>query len=590
LNPFKRYRIGALFFCCFSGFIIVILIVVIWVSYYFSVEEVKQITTAHQQAVLNYLNKDISNKMRSIEELSLAISTNNDFRGLLSVQGDAYARSSTQLDITVFLSQFIYSVPMIHSVDLFINNPFPDNFQKAVRYYDYEKLHNEKWYPLLERSDFIWIGDRTIYAFDGDKAVISFARKVFTPSGKSLGVLVVNVKSSDVQKMLYGDEQEANRMLLDSGARLITYVGNNSQIDGGIDTYVKVVNEENEQVSILLKRQGVTRYQDLLIVWSTLYSSDWLLVEISKWSEVTAGSRKIATVLYSISFAAIVAVLFFTLYLSKKFTLPITLLLNAMNRFHLAQTNDTALPNDYHNEFGVLFRGFEKMAERISQLYTRLIEQHKRQQLAEIKALQAMINPHFLYNTLDTINWMAIERDQQDISKVLELTGKMLRIGLSKGDSLIKLSDELLHIQYYLEIQQLQTGEVLDYRIFAPESLLSCYVPKFTLQPIVENCIMHAFQETRNGLIAIRVSEEQGRMAICVQDNGQGMSGPLAAGSDMDSRPEEARGYGLRNVKERLEAYFEDQYVFRIESEPGAGTTVYIHIPVMEDKTKFGGL
>ncbi len=146
------------------------------------------------------------------------------------------------------------------------------------------------------------------------------------------------------------------------------------------------------------------------------------------------------------------------------------------------------LPEDYRNEFGVLFSGYRKLIDRIQQLYVSLEDQYKRQRSAEIKALQAMINPHFLYNTLDQLNWMAIEAGQDRMSRILELMGTMFRIGLSNGESLITLREELLHTECYLKIQQLRWEEGLTVEIDVPEQLQHFFYPQDDTAAICGKC------------------------------------------------------------------------------------------------------
>ncbi|WJH35924.1 sensor histidine kinase [Paenibacillus sp. CC-CFT747] len=212
----------------------------------------------------------------------------------------------------------------------------------------------------------------------------------------------------------------------------------------------------------------------------------------------------------------------FTLVLSRRFTRPIRELLQLMSGYALNRSVQT-YPTRYHNEFGSLFGGYRKLVERIEDLYASLELQYKAQREAEIRALQAMINPHFLYNTLDQLNWMAIEAGQDRISHVLELMGRMFRIGLSNGESFIPLEDELMHTECYLQIQQLKWGEGLHYSIDCPPELRALLVPKLTIQPFVENAVIHGFHGRRTGTVAIRVQEYPEGVRLTVTDDGRGL-------------------------------------------------------------------
>ena len=249
-----------------------------------------------------------------------------------------------------------------------------------------------------------------------------------------------------------------------------------------------------------------------------------------------------------------------------------------MSRFSLDRTT-TALPGDYKNEFGALFRGYSRLMDRITELYQSLEERFRHQKAAEIQALQAMINPHFLYNTLDQLNWMAIEAGQDKISNVLELMGRMFRIGLSNGESFIPLADELQHIDCYIEIQKIRLGEEVLFNLDVPDGVKRFYVPKLTLQPFVENAIIHGLHGRNRGMIRIQVEETDETLIITVSDNGVGMRRERK-----NSNNRTAGGYGIRNVKERLEAYFGSDYAIDMASEENQGTRVTIRLPKIENK------
>jgi len=196
-----------------------------------------------------------------------------------------------------------------------------------------------------------------------------------------------------------------------------------------------------------------------------------------------------------------------------------------------------------------------------------------------------MINPHFLYNTLDQINWMAIAAGQERISRVLELTGKMFRIGLSNGESLILVRDELTHLECYLQIQQIRWGEGLTYELHVPEPLKDLYVPKLTLQPLVENAVIHGFNGRPSGRIEVSAADEADHIVWTVRDDGigydpsRGSPGQKIVG-----------GYGLRNLRERLCAFFGDGFgTISLEGSATRGTTVTFRTPKLRERRSIGG-
>lgn len=316
---------------------------------------------------------------------------------------------------------------------------------------------------------------------------------------------------------------------------------------------------------------------DDLIVWSRLRHSDWLLVEASPWRQVTQSSLRMTMALLAAGSASVLVALGFAYVMARQFTLPIRQLLRSMSGFGM-QARSVQLPADYKNEFGSLFTGYRKLMERVAELYDRLESQYRKQKEAELKALQAMINPHFLYNSLDQLNWMAIEAGHKRMSHMLERMGKMFRIGLSKGESFITLREELEHAECYLQIQQIRWEEGLNYRLEMEDGLADCFVPKLTLQPFVENAILHGFHGRDRGLVTISARAEQEQLLLSVADDGIGLS------PEWRSRRKGRGGYGVRNVEERIGSYFGPPYGVRLHSGDAGGTTVEIRLPLLWDR------
>jgi two-component system sensor histidine kinase YesM len=243
--------------------------------------------------------------------------------------------------------------------------------------------------------------------------------------------------------------------------------------------------------------------------------------------------------------------------------------------------NEKPLPTDYKNEYGQLFNGYQLLLNRINELHQSMEERLTKQKEAELEALQANINPHFLYNTLDQLNWMAIEEGQDRISQVLELMGRMFRIGLSNGKSFIRIEDEIEHVKSYLKIQQIRLGESLSFHIDVDHTILDFYMPKITLQPFIENAIIHGFHNINLGTINIIGKMEGKDILFYIIDDGIGIDGGWE-----NIKPKNKGGYGIKNVKERISAYFGKEYGITITGIKGKGTKVVIKIPAITEELK----
>lgn len=576
----KLYRIDKLFFAIFGSFIVIILLIVIWFSYSFSSRELANNTSLYQQALLDEINNQLRIQLNSIEQISLAASRKFELIQFLSKKQAGYARYVTQMEIESYLAQITYSSPNIETIDLYLEDA-PISIQDfAIRIIDQEKIFNADWYQKLQSDTFMWVGEHEIVTNRGNVPVISFARIIHSNLGRYLGVLIINIKAPAIQSIITGEKENmvSNRHLVDLEGRPITKIGTAAFPQEQIRALSESMDEQSGHMKVSAA-EGPASNRDFLVVWSKFPNSEWQLIEITPWQTITSGSLKMAGTLTLIGAVAISLALFFVLYISRQFIRPIRLLLTEMKKFTV-NPKEIHLPTDYENEFGLMFHGYRRLNNRVMELYQSLEEQYRRQKEAEIKALQAMINPHFLYNTLDQINWMAIEKNQEDISHVLELVGKMFRIGLSNGESLITIADELTHMSCYIQIQQIRWGNGLDFLIDIPEPIKDLYIPKLTLQPFVENAIMHGFHGRTSGLIEIKAFFKGQRLCFSIVDNGVGMGQ-----SEWKNKNRKTGGYGIRNVTERMDAYFGSPYGIHIVNREEGGTQVYIQLPILRKQT-----
>lgn len=285
----------------------------------------------------------------------------------------------------------------------------------------------------------------------------------------------------------------------------------------------------------------------------------------------------------SISFLVAITVLvalYFVILFSYTFTEPIQKLVDGMNE--VQQENfDVEIADNRKDEFGLLFSTFNFMVRKIRQLICEVYQEKISQKNAEIKALQAQINPHFLYNTLDSINWMLIERGEMDVSDVVISLGSILRYSISGKEGLVPLGDEIQYTDSYLCIQKNRMEERLNYHLDIAQDTLKCIVPKLILQPIVENAVLHGIEPKREGgTVTVRSFLEEKFLIVSVEDNGVGMSSEilekLKAGIAGDD--EEYDRIGMKNIQRRLELCFGAESYMEIESSPEEGTVVILRM------------
>lgn len=253
----------------------------------------------------------------------------------------------------------------------------------------------------------------------------------------------------------------------------------------------------------------------------------------------------------------------------------------------IAQGNlNVRVENNNIDEIASLGISFNIMAARLKELIENSIKEQENIKKSELKALQAQINPHFLYNTLDTIVWMAEANKSGQVIQIVGALSNFFRITLSKGKDWISVRDEIEHTRSYLTIQKIRYRDILDFNIEVEENILEYKILKLTLQPIVENALYHGIKNKRSGgKILIKGSlAEEGNLLLEVVDNGIGMTDhkleEVKAQLESESMGNSNEsGFGLNNVHKRIRLYYGKQYGLTVRSEYSKGTHISLYIP-----------
>ena len=553
MNFFKRYPIKNVFFISFSLFIVVGLVVIIFASYRLSVNEIVKMTSLHQKRNLELLKDDLQSKLELFESNTIVLSRQRAFQEVIRNQTSYYEQSS----LTIDFSNLIYSISALHSIEIYMNNPPLNNLQYPVRYYPLPNNDNTEndtdWFEKMDKSVSKWIGHKEVETISGVDSVISHARIINDSRGEIQAILLLNLDPLVFQSWFKRYSGSTNVSLLD---------------ENGVDL-VHTISSSTELYQ---------QHKKDLLVTLEMAPYNWTLVEKTPYKELTQSSKNMGFILLLIGVVLTFFALIGTRFLTNFFTGPLLQLTELMKRYKLSQ-GKAVIPEGYSNEFGQLFKGYRDLIERSESLYNSLIKQHKRQRNAEIKALQANINPHFLYNTLDQLNWSAIEYGYDDMSKMLELLGKMLRIGLSSGESIITIKDEITYLHYYLQIQQIQMEGHLYCDFDVPDEVLNYFIPKLTFQPFFENAIIHGFQGRKKGKVGLEIEEAENYVVIKILDDGVGSE-------TFERKPSKFQtgGYGIRNVRERLDVYFGRKTKVTIRNRKEGGTIVRIEIPKVTER------
>ena len=345
---------------------------------------------------------------------------------------------------------------------------------------------------------------------------------------------------------------------------------------------IEIAQEDSYDERMELLERNIRGETGLTMLIET-YMHDYIDDEVRELARLqSAISRQAMVVIAGVVIGVVLLtliMLFYSLRITRRITEHISALSRKVEQF--GQGDFAIEPVESHiTELQTLSRGVDEMAGRINALMAKQIEDQKSLHRAELELLQAQINPHFLYNTLDSIAILAESQREEDVVTMVTSLSTFFRNSLNKGEDLISLQAESTQVTSYLEIQQIRYSDILQYEISIPGELLDCRVPKLILQPLVENALYHGIKNRRGmGKITITGEAEGEDIILRVCDNGVGMDEEQIRALQAGVYEDRHTGLGLVNVHKRIRLYCGEKYGLSFESEPGKGSAVSIRLP-----------
>ena len=332
-------------------------------------------------------------------------------------------------------------------------------------------------------------------------------------------------------------------------------------------------------------------YVEGMVIYAvkTLNNGQWRLVGVSFLQEFLAESlRQLGTILLILAALVLLAALLISAVVSTVLSHPLRDLEHAMEQFEEdADRFNYEPPKIAVREIRHLSGSFRDLVLKVQQLMKTVREEEINLRKTELRALQAQINPHFLYNTLDSISWMCEQGKNSEAVEMVNALARLFRISISRGHELIPIRSELKHAESYLEIQSHRYKNQFTWSINADEQCLDYLCHKITLQPIIENAIYHGINGlVDNGEILVSVREDGNDILFTVSDNGSGMTEEQIS-AIMQKDHSDRAGIGIKNVNDRLMIYFGPAYGIHIDSEPDRGTKVFIRMPKVREEADY---
>ena len=350
--------------------------------------------------------------------------------------------------------------------------------------------------------------------------------------------------------------------------------------------YSQLKSEDTDTLADL--PDGTYSESNVIYVLQTVEGSPWRVVGVSYVDElVTSSLWENFWLLALAAVAILLAALVSSIVISRALSRPLKGLSRAMRQFEKNADTFTYAPVGGAREVQELSESFGHMVVKIQHLMETVRREEINLRKTELKALQAQINPHFLYNTLDSIAWMCEQGRNDEAVQMVNALAQLFRISISRGHELIPIRSELRHAESYLKIQKHRYKNQFSYRFDVDESCLDFLCNKITLQPIIENAIYHGINGlVDEGEIVITLRADGSDVVFTVADNGVGMEEEQIQAILRKERSDHT-GIGIKNVNDRLKIYFGEGYGITIDSEPDVGTTVTIRMPQVREEGEY---
>lgn len=575
-HRFDRLPIRRQIFLALSAMsIVAVLLFGSVLSYFYGRTLSRDYRSAHKSA-LQVADNILDMDFQSIIDQERSLLTNQAFRSAFCNESDLTFFSAWQSRIIRGeLQEILFNNAGIRDI-LVVNTDGKIVFESQNDYnnhYVISYLNHEE--PILKES---WVADcdeangkEVFYSgnvlFDnGKNDAFSLAKCLNNPkNGKLMGYAVFNIRKSYLAAAFGRGERDyttADYMILEE------HEGRNpslvySSIDLDSDEMHQILSEygEGEQS----RHYFFTIYRNA--------TSDWVLVNVISKRELFERSRYLFLLEILLAVVLIGLSVIISSNISKRITKPLRVL--EENIMQVSRGNYSVDAHFDDSEVGRIGTQFKHMVNDNLDLQNRLMQSEIKERESELLLLQSQINPHYLYNTLDTLYFMAVIRDEDEIASLVQALSENFKLSLNQGDKIIPVRKELERIRAYMKIQNYRFHDRYRLDIDVPDKVMDEYILTFILQPLVENSVYHGLEpKTGPGTISLRVQEAGEAMIFTVEDDGVGIQ-------DLSSVQ---AGYGVRNISERIHLFYGEQYNISYRNREEGGTTVTIVIPVLSEE------
>lgn len=599
-----RYKL----FTAFLGLIIIPLFILGMIMFFVTYNSIEKKYSQQTEYSLKAISYSISNVFKDMDNVTDNGIATSVFHMALSADDPSKQDLTDAEQLSLNASQrnfrsLLYNHPSISYAFLYNFNGKGSSeivsvFNKEnFRTLPYDKFKGSDLYQEVMKLNGVpkWLAPHEYPELTGTEPVFTQIRLIKELSFfQNIGILVVQIKNWEFESIFrnlkIGDsDQKVSFMLVNDDGMIL--FDPDRKLDGQ-DFRAFTKKEITFREGFQSYRTQFDGEKSILSVYH-LKDYPWSLVSVTSWGslsrEVTVFARWFVAVILLCLMAAVV----FNLFFMNRITGGIAVIVRFMRRVEDGDLT-TRVEERGNDEMTLLARGINDLMDKINSLFNRIHLEQRRKNQAEMRVLQAQIKPHFLFNTLESINVLAVQNEGRKVSEMVYRLASILRISIQDRDE-ITLEEEVRHLRNYLDIQKFRFEDIFDYDIEIPGELLGCGILKLTLQPLVENSIQHGFEGIEyKGRLTVKGWESRGNLILQIEDNGIGMTPsqlsifqymvnenaePAADHKQEQGIHSERRGLGVRSVADRIRIEYGDLYGIFICASPGYGTTIQCVIP-----------
>lgn len=576
----KFSSIQSVIFATVAVLVLSAVVIVTGVSMKFTNTSIFENSSEYTHTIIQQMNQNIDSYIDYMENIAYLISSNEDVQDYLfdeKIDNEGRYRILNQLQTILDSRSDIRNVGIISKNGRMLINDGSKSVNQDL------DLNTQEWYATaLEKPNGpILTSSHVQHIISGERPwVITLSRGIRdrSGSGEKEGVFFIDLNYSAISELC--DQSTVGTkgyaFILDAKGNIV-YHPQQQQLYNELQTENISLIMDTDEDTVLIG----TGNDGKLYSISRSEKTGWTVVDCTNVKELLSKSRQAQSVYVLTAIILVIVALLFSRFMARSITLPIQKLRDSMKKVQEGDFSVSDVVVDSKNEIGSLTKSFDVMTHRIHELMEQNVHEQEEKRKSELKALQSQINPHFLYNTLDSIIWMAEGKKNEEVVLMTASLARLLRQSISNEDEVVPIANEVEYARGYLTIQKMRYKDKLEFQIEVDSSILYIPLIKLVLQPIIENAIYHGLKyKESKGLLIVKGFMKDGNAVLQVIDDGVGMDEEtLAHIYDKHKVNYHSNGVGVYNVQKRLKLYYGEDYGITYTSELGKGTTATITIP-----------